>query len=126
MHLSLASALLASVLVAVPYCAQAQGKDAPAMECNLGPLTRTFGGTPWLVYSCSDGTSIVVVTKEENPAAPFYFFVFKREGKYVVFGEGTGAKSITDLAYNELIKLKAEDIRSLIAASKRIPPALGK
>ena len=56
MHLSLASALLASVLVAVPYCAQAQDKDAPAVECNLGPLTRTFGGTPWLVYSCPNTT----------------------------------------------------------------------
>ena len=126
MHFSLPSALIASILAAVTCSAQAQGKDAPALECNVGPLTRTFGGTPWLVYSCADSASIVVVTKEGNPAMPFYFFISKREGRYVVVGEGTGAKSITDLAYNELVKLRAGDIASLISASRSVPPPGGK
>ena len=67
--------------------------------------------------------SIVVVTKEGNPATPFYFFISQRDGKYVVYGEGTGAKSITDLAYNELTKLGSQEVASLISAAKRVSSA---
>ena len=126
MHFRLSAILIALLLLSLSPTVRAQGSEAPAMECSAGPLVRMFGGTPWNVYSCADGVSVVVVTTEENPAAPFYFFVFKRDETYVVYGEGTGAKSITDLAYNELIKLGASEVASLISAAKRIPAAANK
>jgi hypothetical protein len=120
MHLSHSCTLVACLFLPVTVAAQAPAGEAPAMECKAGPLARTFGGTPWNVYACADRTSIVVVTKEGNPATPFYFFIFKRDGKYVVYGEGTGAKSVTDLAYNELTKLGTQEVASLISAAQRV------
>jgi hypothetical protein len=86
----------------------------PQRNCSEGPITRTFGGTDWLVYACDDHKSIVLVTAPGSPAAPFVFSFMMSEGRYQLHGEGAGRKELTDAALNDLQKLTAHDIALLI------------
>jgi len=85
------------------------------LECNVGPIQKSYGGNTWDVYACSDKKNIVVVSAPGNPAMPFYFTIFIKNGGYVLNGEGTGTKSATKSAYEELSKLTAEEIQSIIS-----------
>jgi hypothetical protein len=87
---------------------------AAPLQCDIGPITKVFGSVPWLLYSCDDGKSLVVVSAPGSPAAPFYFF-FSPEGRgYHLRGEGTGSKPLTDAAYKELEVLSNKDITDLV------------
>jgi hypothetical protein len=97
------------LVLAVPFVVTA----AP-LQCDIGPITKVFGSVPWLLYSCDDGKSLVVVSAPGSPAAPFYFF-FSPEGRgYHLRGEGTGSKPLTDAAYKELEVLSNKDITNLV------------
>lgn len=78
----------------------AAGREA--MDCSIGPVEKTFGGTRWLVHGCSDGKSVVVLSAPGNPAMPFYFFLFASEEGYRLHGEGAGDRAATRPAYDEL------------------------
>jgi hypothetical protein len=93
----------------------AQSPAAPDLNCRLGPLQRTFAKAPWYVYGCDDRHSIVIVTAPGNPAMPFYFFFVWTGNGYLLHGEGTGDKSITDRAYSELKAFSQKDITRLSA-----------
>jgi hypothetical protein len=96
-------------LVAVPLVANA----APPLNCDVGPVTKVFGSVPWLVYSCNDATSVVLVSAPGSPAMPFYFS-FSLEGTtYRLRGEGTGSKAATDAALKDLQALSTGDIQAL-------------
>jgi len=87
---------------------------AAPLQCNIGPITKECGSVPWLLYSCDDGKSLVVVSAPGSPAAPFYFF-FSPEGRgYHLRGEGTGLKSLTDAALKDLQVLSNAEIASLV------------
>jgi hypothetical protein len=99
LYLTLAAPLVA---VAVP------------LQCDIGAITKVFGSAPWLLYSCDDGKSLVVVSAPGSPAAPFYLF-FSPEGQgYHLRGEGTGSKSLTDAAYKELEGLSNKAVADLV------------
>ena len=83
------------------------------LQCDIGPVTKTFGSVPWLVYGCDDGSSMVLVSAPGSRAAPFYFIFSPDSGGYQLRGEGTGAKSATDAAMKELQALTPEQIRAL-------------
>lgn len=51
------------------------------LNCDIGPGTKTFGKSSWLVYSCTDNKSLVMVSAPGSPAVPFYFFL--QEGNYL-------------------------------------------
>jgi hypothetical protein len=112
-------------LIAMPLCAAAVGtigSRPPPMTCTTGPVTRTYGKTQWLVYSCQDFKSIVVVSAPGSPAAPFYFRGnVKADGSYQFDGAGTGSKSATDAAYAELKLLSPKDIAALVSATRGVP-----
>ena len=55
----------------------------------------------------------------ESPAAPFYFMLFQKDGKYVVIGEGTGQKAATDRAYAKLVRLTEPEVRTLLVSAKK-------
>ena len=60
---------------------------AAPLQCDIGPITKEFGSVPWLLYSCDDGKSLVVISAPGSPAAPFYF-MFSPEGRgYHLSGE---------------------------------------
>jgi len=111
--------LLVLLVSPVGAGAETPGEQPALDDCSVGPLTRTYGSTPWLVYACSDGQSVVAVAPSNSPAAPFYFMIFPKDGAYELVGEGTGPKSVTDSAYAELGRLTEQDITDLIAAAKK-------
>jgi hypothetical protein len=101
--------------------AEASASYKVPLTCNRGPITKSFGGSNWLTFSCEDGKTLVVVSAPGSPATPFYFTVFPQDGVYRVTGEGTGPKSATDPAYAELSKLSAADIQSVIKDTLAVP-----
>ena len=91
----------------------------PALNCEVGPLHRTYGKTDWLVYSCDDTRSVVVVSAEGNPAVPFYFIVYvKPDGAVKLYGEGNGDKSASQAAFDELKQLSQSEVAALVAQSR--------
>ena len=116
----LLSYLLALLVWPLGAAAETPSVEGPALEdCSVGPITRTYGSTPWLVYACSDGKSVAAVAPSDSPAAPFYFMIYPKDGAYELVGEGTGPKSVTDGAYAEMAQFTEQDITDLIAAAKK-------
>ena len=93
--------------------------NAAELNCNSGPLTKTSGGTQWLVYGCDDNARVVIVTAPGNPAMPFYFIFSKETAGYRLRGEGTGDKKVTDAAYKDLAALTDADISALSTQAHR-------
>ena len=83
------------------------------LKCEIGPLTTSLGGNDWLVYACQDGRSVVIAAGAPNPATPFFFIVRPDGDGINLYGKGTGDKSATEPAYNELKDLKASDLSAL-------------
>ncbi len=111
-------ALLVMVLTA--YSAVSEEAAPQSLKCDIGPVTKIYGGTQWLVYSCTDNRTLVVISAPGNPAMPFYFMLSPHENGYQLSGEGTGRKDITDAAFDELKALSGTDIVALIEQTK--PP----
>jgi len=112
---------LASILVftaiaasAPLNCIAAEEPGPAPLNCETGPLSKTFGQTNWLVYACDDEHSLVVVSAEGNPAMPFYFMFAWKGGAYELHGEGTGNKKATQAAFDELSKLDISAIEALL------------
>jgi hypothetical protein len=111
-----AAALLAAVLPAIVLPdAVAQGPSQPKLVCDRGPFsTKTFGGTQWQIYGCTDNRSVAIVTAPGSPAIPFYFLLAWVNGVYTVSGEGTGRRDLTAKAYTEIVKLTRPQIDALV------------
>jgi hypothetical protein len=96
--------------------------DPKAPEsCATGPIEKTYGGSTWLVASCSDGKSLVFVAKDGSKAAPFEFDLTYSGDGYDLTGHGDGDRKLTDAAYADLQKIKAADILALIRATQKAP-----
>jgi len=91
----------------------------PALKCDIGPASKTFGGSSWLVYACDDKHSVVVITAPGSTAAPFYFMFAYSAGAYKLRGEGTGNKTATDAAYKELSQLRSDQIAALFSDASK-------
>jgi hypothetical protein len=87
---------------------------AAPLQCDVGPVTKVFGSVPWLLYSCNDGKSLVVVSAPGSQAAPFYFMFSPEGAGYHLRGEGTGDKARTDAALAELKALSDKEIAALV------------
>ena len=92
--------------------------ERPHLDCHVGPVTKSYGKNDWLVYSCSDNRSIVVVAKPGNPAFEFYFILVPSPDKIDLYGEGVGDKTATEPAFQDLKALTAADIAALVAETK--------
>jgi hypothetical protein len=100
--------------------AQEGAQRTPTLDCKVGPLTKTYGQSPWLVYSCNDRLSLVFVSAPGSPAFPFVFTLAATDGKYRLSGTGTGSKVFTGAAFEELKILTKLDIRALIEQTKAV------
>lgn len=96
----------------------ATAEELQPLKCDIGPVTKTYGKTQWLVYSCSDGRTVVIVSAPGNPALPFYFTLYPQGNGYQLGGEGTGRKDATGAAFDELKALSEQDIAALIEQTK--------
>ncbi len=107
-------------LLLTPASAESrQDAQSPqAMRCETGPITKTFGGTEWIVYSCDDEVSLVVVSAQGNPAFPFFFYLQRKAESYQVVGEGNGDKRASEAAGRVLSELSSAEIAALLAATK--------
>jgi hypothetical protein len=95
------------------------GDGPPNLNCRTGPVTRSYGGTKWLVYSCDDSASLAMVAAPKSPAAPFTFTFVHGPTGYDLYGKGAGNRQMTDAAYKDLTVLKGSDVRALLAATKK-------
>jgi hypothetical protein len=119
--------LLLPALLLTSFAAAAQGPSEPRITCDRGPFgTKTYGGTAWELYGCSDNRSIAIVTARGNPGMPFYFLFAERNGQYQLSGEGTGRPEFTRLAYDDLRRLSEQDIRALVKETQKAGPRPGQ
>ena len=112
--------LLSLLAVGSGAHAQQASSSAAPTKCDIGPVKRTFGGTKWLVYSCNDQISLVIVSAPGNPAMPFYFFLTPEGASYRLMGEGNGSKTASKAALDDLSKLTRAEIAALFAATKAV------
>jgi hypothetical protein len=108
---------LSVVFGAAPRSVAAAVPDEP-LSCNIGPVTKSYGGGQWLVYGCSDGKSVVLVTAQGNPGFPFVFSFLYTSKSMTLHGEGTGNKQATDAAFKELQPLGQADVAALFQQAK--------
>lgn len=98
----------------------ASTSEEPALQCNLGPTTIDLGGSSWLAYGCADGRSVVFTAEPPNPATPFVFIVTPDgRGGIELHGEGDGAKSASEPAYQELSALSAKDLADVFSLAQQ-------
>ena len=109
--------IIALLMMQAP--AQPEPQQKPSLQCEGGPLHKNYGGTPWLVYSCSDSKTLVVVSDAGNPASPFYFVFFPKDGQYGMSGEGNGSKSASAAAFEDLKKLSTTDILEMLQETRK-------
>jgi hypothetical protein len=91
------------------------------MDCSTGPVQRAYGGSDWLVYSCADHRSIVVVSAPGSRAGPFYFMLNATASGHNIVGEGNGDRTMTDRAYDQLAALSEADLNQLVAQTRAQP-----
>ncbi|RDI97492.1 hypothetical protein DVT68_17280 [Dyella solisilvae] len=114
------SAALALVLALPVLPEQVLASDsAPAMKCSIGPVTKQYGKTDWLVYGCEDGKSIRIVSAPKNKAVRFHFTFIADDDGYALHGEGQGDKRVTDAAFQELNLLSEKDVAALVAEVRK-------
>lgn len=103
--------LLSLVVLVAPAGNTEENQEAQAeLSCDVGPISRNFGGSDWIVYSCDDKNTFVVVSAEGNPAAPFYFISTIKDNSRTLQGEGSGEKAASSAAYEDLRKfISSED-----------------
>jgi hypothetical protein len=111
--------ITAALLLVLGLHGQSAAASSSQIDCKVGPVTKTYGGTKWLVYSCNDNRSLVIVSAPDSPASPFYFLFSSENGEYHLHGEGTGDKAATDAAYKDLGTLSESDITNLIVETKK-------
>ena len=93
-----------------------------SMQCDIGPLKKIYGKTNWLAYGCSDKKTLVIATDKGNPAMPFYFMWYLKDGKYNLHGEGTGNKKYTKAAFEQIKLLSSSNIAEIIKNTYLIKP----
>jgi hypothetical protein len=111
------AALCGLLLSPVPVRAETPPQK-PQMQCNIGPVIKTYGGTKWIVFSCNDDRTVVIATAPKNPAMPFYFTLYPKDDGYGIYGDGTGKKDVTDAALKDIKALSGKDIVALVQETK--------
>ena len=112
-------AVAALFVVATSTPGRALTDQPKKLTCDVGPIAKTFGGTQWLVYSCDDQRTVVIVSATGSPAMPFVFTFFPDKNGYRLTGEGNGQKHATAAAFEELKTLSARDVSALIEQTKQ-------
>lgn len=112
--------LLAAAATTSCMATPAQDNEPPRLACEMGPLQKTYGGTEWVVYSCSDDHTVVIHSAAGNPAMPFYFIFFQQDGRLRLQGEGTGDKKYTEAAFKELEPMTAQAVAALVQETKAV------
>lgn len=106
-----------ALILAAPLLLLQAATTLADQQCKTGPITRTFGKVPWLVYSCDDKKSLVLISGPGNPATPAFFVMNPVGDGYDIQNKGSGNQAISTAAYQDLKNLSANEIAELIAAT---------
>src|SRR5688572_17325381 len=106
----------ASALIGICFASVSLADDE--LSCHVGPIQLELGGAPWQVSSCDDGRSLVFAAMKDNPAMPFFFFIFRDDETSHITGEGTGSKEHSAAAFAELEKMSATRLDELVQATQ--------
>lgn len=110
---SLAAALCLALMICAPAHGDETGRES-TLICSVGPIEKTYGKTKWLIYSCDDRRSVVMVSAPGSPANPFVFRFLARGNAYVLQSQGTGNREHTAAAFAELKEMSGQDIATLV------------
>jgi hypothetical protein len=58
-----------SAVVGLLVSLGAVADESSPLKCNIGPITKIYGASKWLVYSCDDNRSLVIVSTPDSVAA---------------------------------------------------------
>lgn len=111
-------AALCAMMLALPATGEEPAAEPPTLKCDMGPLPKTYGGTQWLVFSCADNRTLLVVSAPGNPATPFYFVFTPHGTSHQLSAEGTGRRDTTTAAFIDLKLLSEREIAELIKETK--------
>jgi len=118
--MSIVGLLSGLMLLTVPI-PQDQHAPPEPLQCIAGPIQRSFGGTDWLTYGCSDHATLVVVSAPGNPAKPFVFILSQTDDGVVVRGEGTGDQRATAPAFEDLKIVSRTTLAEMIEEAEAQP-----
>jgi hypothetical protein len=108
-----------SVAVAICLPLPAGAQTAP-MDCTVGPLIKTFGGSKWVVNSCADDRTMTLMATNDSPAFPCFIVIAPSTEGYNIDGRGRGDQQATNAAMSELAELSVADIHALITETKQL------
>jgi hypothetical protein len=97
----------------LPSAVSSAVSSSSERSCTLGPVTKHYGGSAWLVYGCDDGKSVVLVFAPGSAAFPFVFIIANGPKGMDIRGEGDGKNQSAQAAFKELSALALADIASL-------------
>ena len=109
-------ALTFLLLLAAARCFAGEG---PTLVCDVGPVTKAFGNTDWLAYSCRDHSSIVFIAAPGSAVEPYYFFLHRWNGKYLAQGEGNGNQKSVIAANAQIRALSTAQMTAIVAETIR-------
>jgi len=111
-------AALCTTMLALPASGEEPAADPQTLKCDMGPLRKTYGATEWLVFSCADNRTLLVVSAPGNPATPFYFVFTPHGTSHQLRAEGTGRRDTATAAFIDLKLLSEREITDLIKETK--------
>lgn len=117
----LSAALLSLSAFGGLQAAAEEPDEAKALnKCDIGPTIKTYGQSKWLVFSCDDDKTLLVLAAPDNPVKPFMFVLEPdSSGGYgVFFDESAGKNDATASALTQLKALSQQDIANLIKETK--------
>jgi hypothetical protein len=109
------------LLVAIAICLPLPvGAQTAPMDCTVGPIIKTFAGSKWVVNSCIDGRTVVLMAMNDSPAFPCFIKMEPSTEGYNINGRGKGDKQATNAAMDELAALSVADIEGMIDETKQL------
>lgn len=110
--------LIAAVALTVAFGIQDATQQPEPMACEVGPVTRAYGQSDWLVYGCADDRSLVFVSAPGNPAMPFVFISTPDADGYRLYGEGSGSQDATRPAFEDMSQMTEAERNALLEETK--------
>src|SRR5262249_34898327 len=86
----IAALLWTAALISPP--ATGEEVNSKLLQCDIGPIAKTYGKTQWLVYSCNDNRTVIIVSAPGNPAMPFYFAFYPQAEGYRSWAKERGVR----------------------------------
>jgi hypothetical protein len=122
-----ASVLALSFLATESNAEEAAGGTPPLslsqVNCGIGPVAKSYRGTPWLVYGCDDGRSIRMVAASGSLLEGCVITLQYDNGLYHrkldhAGGSNTHVIAAALRAFSEVAALSASYIETLFAETK--------